>query len=694
MSTSTNTAQRSVSTAPTPPGRAPRRGRSAAPTLALLAALGACGGGGGDEASPGAEPRRDPDQGAPTAAGLRFTVAEDETLVGALSDASRPGVPASAPFGLLSAPGRGALELLDDGRAFRYVPEPDFNGTDGFDYGTPEGRRLRATIDVTPLPDEPVLEPVPTLVAERGRVFQATLLARDPDGETLRFEAAGLPDWLALDASTGELLGTPAANAAERVEGLRFAVLDPSGRRDESGAVVLEVIEPREPVVLDLAGVPETLDGGERRVVTILPESFDLDGVDLAVETEPALAARVEGRDLVLEASDVEELTTVTVVVSLTDRLGVTRRAVATLVLRPLSASGRGRTLLGSRSAQARGVNLVVLGDGYRAAEQELLQRDAGALVSLLQSDPGTRRHLAAFNIHVIESVSLDSGADDDRFSDTRDTRFDSYYNCSQVQRLICADRVALEELARAEYGDVREIVLLVNDSRAGGSGSGGSGLSIASRAEPEIALHEMGHSLADLADEYVDGELIGPLAPAFEEGRFPNVTAITDPARVPWAHWIEDLDAVPSAPGEPGVGLFEGGMYRSRGVYRPTATSRMREYAEPFGPVNAEQWVLGIYAIAGIVRDFTPFENALEIVAGESRRFTVTPFFAADVQAIEWSLNGDRIRQADGARELEVAPPAGRYEVSLTVRDVSGLIRADPASNSTFRWDWELTVR
>ena len=670
--------------------KCPRRSSVRPALLSTLLLLGACSGEGGGPIE--LDPRGEPDDGIRTAAGLLFSVVEDGVLEGVLSDASRPGALVSTPFSLLSAPGNGALELGEDGRRFRYRPRPDFNGTDGFDYATDEGRTLSARIDVTPVPDAPVLDPPPPLIAERDVPFRIQLVARDADEETLRFEASGLPAWLELDPLGGVLAGTPTVDDLGRAEGIVFAVLDPSGRRDASAAVALEVIEPDESPLLDVSGFPRTLDGRERLVVTVLPPRVELDGVALSVESGEGLSARVEGRTIVLDADDVASVSEITLVVELVDRLGESRRALVPMSVLPRTASGLGRTLLGSRDG--RGLHLVVQGDGYRRSEQDRLLDDARALIALMRRDPGTRRHLAAFNIHVLESVSLEGGIDDGPLEDTRETLLDSHYDCEGVPRLICTDLERLYDRALLEYPDVREIVLFINDERSGGSGASGGGVAIAARAEPDIALHEMGHSLAGLGDEYVDGALIGPLAPAFVEGRYPNLSAFAEPGEVPWARWIEADAPVPGSPDEPGVGVFEGGLYRERGVYRPTFTSRMREYAQPFGSVNAEQWVLGVYRAANIVRAFEPFEERLRIVTGETQRFSVTPYFPDDVQAIEWSLNGERIRQADDARVLEISPLPGTYRVGLTVRDVSGLIRLEPPHSGIYSWTWELEVR
>ena len=330
--------------------------RVLAPLLAALALSGGCGGGQGGSADEpgtdeGGDPRVEPD-GEGSAAGLRFVVAEDGVLEGVLSDATRPGAPPTEAFALLSPPARGTLELGPGGRTFRYAPEPDFSGQDGFGYGAGDGPALRATIDVTPVPDAPVLLlDARPLVAERGEPFERTLVARDADGDALRFEASGLPAWLTLDPASGALAGTPTAADVGRVEGLSLAVVDPSGRRDERTGLAVEVVAsseaPSEAPTLDPARFPSALGGRERRVVEVFDEGVPLDGLTLTVESDPALVARVEGRRVILEASDVGTVTDVVLVVLLTDRLGETRRAVVPLRLLPTSPSGLGTTLLG-----------------------------------------------------------------------------------------------------------------------------------------------------------------------------------------------------------------------------------------------------------------------------------------------------------------------------------------------------------
>lgn len=708
------------------------RGREAAILRGLFQALCAslllvaCDGGSGG--SSGGATRSDPVRGVPSAAGLRFVVSEDGELEGALSDPTRPGEQGTAPFELLSTTSRGTLRLRDDGRSFSYVPNPDFAGVDGFDFALAGGRSYRASIDVTPVPDAPVLSIGAPLVVERGLFFTRQLRGSDADGDPLTYSAQGLPSWLSLDPLSGELSGTPGDDAAERVEGIAFAVVDPSARRFDVRDVTLEIIAPSTTPRLELSLLPASIDGRDSLRVAILSPAIELDDVTLEVqvfaegESDPegaastgpgtdedadaddaagndvteALTASIDGRDLLLEAGDVDRVTALELDIVLSDRLGARTRKIVSLDVLPMNDSGRGRTLLGRRSG--RGVHVAVFGDGYRDDQQAMLEADARALIETFRSDAGIATHLDAFNVHVVESISAEAGIDGGAFGTERDTLYDGTYDCLDVPQLICADASELFIEAIEQYPDISQVVLFVNDTRFGGSGNNGGGVAITARDYPDIALHEMGHSLAGLADEYVDSELVNALATGFEEGDFPNVTTIADEARVPWSRWIDgEGEAGASAAVDPRVGpvgVFEGALYRATEVYRPTLTSRMRQYAQPFGPVNAEQWVLGVYRAADVVRDFQPQLLSIEVAAGDTQRFSVSPYFSEDVQSVSWFFDGQRVRAADGARRFEVTPGRGVHRVRLEVSDISGRIRIDPPHEGYFDWEWELIVQ
>ena len=148
----------------------------------------------------------------------------------------------------------------------------------------------------------------------------------------------------------------------------------------------------------------------------------------------------------------------------------------------------------------------------------------------------------------------------------------------------------------------------LVNSTVYGGSGGAVGTFSLAPGAE-EIALHEMGHTAFDLADEYesfqgcASGETDRNNHPASEPAEV-NVTINTDRATLKWRHLVAAATAIPTTnnancaqcdpQGSPvvacTVGLFEGAHYFHCGAFRPEFNCKMRALNNPFCAVCRER--------------------------------------------------------------------------------------------------------
>ena len=125
----------------------------------------------------------------------------------------------------------------------------------------------------------------------------------------------------------------------------------------------------------------------------------------------------------------------------------------------------------------------------------------------------------------------------------------------------------ALRANANFNFG---RILLSAEDSRAGA-----------------VLIHELGHSVGNLADEYIyENAGRGPSCEPTEA----NITIVTDPAGAKWAQFIRGNPPVPTPDWYDGYGLFEGAWFYSYGVYRPTGNSMMRSTSYPFFEVNAGQ--------------------------------------------------------------------------------------------------------
>ncbi|MGQ7844074.1 M64 family metallopeptidase [Granulosicoccus sp. 3-233] len=620
-----------------------------------------------------------------------FELLEDELLRGRFySPAGEP----ENPVVIRSLPSNGLLTLQPGAQVFVYTPDADFWGEDGFEYTTFGGVPVSVSLTVNAVNDAPVLIADLPQVAAQGQRFTHQIEATDADGDTLQYSAIGLPAWLGLNSSTGLLSGLPTQNDIGMSDEFVLRVSDTGGLRDEITSLRIEVIDVNDAPTLNLDRLPAELLARETVTARLYPDDPDGDPVTLDVEANAFVTGSASNGSVTLTASDVNEVMQVNVVIKATDVRGRVTREIVPLTLYPRTDSGRGITLSGVENGNA--VHVVVLGDGYTIDQQPLFREHVEDAIENMRSDAGISAHFDALSIHMISTVSEDSGSDDNELTDARDTYYNSTYNCGSIQRLICADSLQMLLTAVEEYPDFDQVILLVNDTRYGGSGNSGARYAITSAYAPQIALHEMGHSLANLADEYVDNLLVETTGfPSFVEGNHPNVTAITDPAEVPWAHWIEADEPLPQEQGDNGVGLFEGGLYRSRGVFRPTFNSRMRSFDASFGPVNSEVWVLSLYENTdGGIRGYSPSARTVNLNAGESQVFVVSPIFGKDIQSVEWTLDGDPIPPGEDPDRLTLSPDVGSHTLRVEVRDISGAIRKPPPHAGMFSWEWQLEVQ
>ncbi|SDJ46880.1 von Willebrand factor type A domain-containing protein [Paraburkholderia steynii] len=276
--------------------------------------------------------------------------------------------------------------------------------------------------------------------------------------------------------------------------------------------------------------------------------------------------------------------------------------------------------------------NIVIMGDGYQASEQEKYATDVKAFIDLLRSTAPYTDLWCGINVFRIDVVSTDSGADDPGTCGdgstgsgaTPRTYFDSTF-CSDgdTRRLLsCNDDTAIN-LAIAQVPAAHEAVMvIVNTNEYGGSSDGRVAKFSTAPNSAEIALHEMGHLVFGFADEYdcrtcVAGETghdhySGPEPPE------PNVTINTDRNTMKWrASLTSTTDALPTTTNADCttqdtqanpqsatyVGAYDGADYFHCGCYRPSFNCRMRALGNPFCLVCQQ-------AIRDALHQFLPAES------------------------------------------------------------------------------------
>jgi len=265
-------------------------------------------------------------------------------------------------------------------------------------------------------------------------------------------------------------------------------------------------------------------------------------------------------------------------------------------------------------------VDLLLLGDGYTAAEMEKWHRDARRLADLLFATSPFKERKSDFNVWAVDSPSEESGVARPSDNVHRRSALRAAYDAFGSERYLLAfDNKRLREIASPAPYEFIEIV--ANDRKYGGGGIHNLYATVAADSAwaAYLLVHEFGHHFAGLADEYYTSEVAyGPAPTARPEPWEPNVTAdpkagrwkdlvtAQTPLPTPWEkepfeegqrafqarrrqiraeHRPEDeMDALfreelarstkllASGPQAGKVGAFEGAMYEAKGYYRPQA--------------------------------------------------------------------------------------------------------------------------
>ena len=233
-------------------------------------------------------------------------------------------------------------------------------------------------------------------------------------------------------------------------------------------------------------------------------------------------------------------------------------------------------------------VDLVFVAEGYTADEQAKFVADARRFEEALFATPPFDTRRADFNIWAVGTVSEESGTDLSGKGVFKHTALNSGYYTFGIDRyLTTPDMKAVRDAVWNVPCDA--IFILVNTDAYGGGGMYNfyaMGTADHPRT-PVVFVHELGHSLAGLADEYFSSEVAYQDFYNLEyEPWEPNITTLVDFGSK-WKDLLPAGTPIPTPLDEehrekPGV--FEGGGYVAKGIYRPMDHCMMRDYA-PFCP-------------------------------------------------------------------------------------------------------------
>jgi len=293
-------------------------------------------------------------------------------------------------------------------------------------------------------------------------------------------------------------------------------------------------------------------------------------------------------------------------------------------------------------------VDLLVLGDGYTAAERGKFEKDARRFVEALFSTSPFREHRKDFNVWGLCPAAEESGVSRPSSGIYRRSPLGAAYDTFGTERyVLTTENRALRDVA--SFAPYEFIEILVNGQTYGGGGIFNQYATVAidNLWAGYVGVHEFGHQFAALADEYYTSDVAYLPAEKKTEPWEPNVTALLDPANLKWKELVAAETPVPTpwekeeferferdiqrqrkelrAAGKPEaeidelfrkqrekedamlgsqkyagkVGAFEGADYEARGYYRPEVDCIMFTRHMTFCAVcrRAIERVIGMYA-------------------------------------------------------------------------------------------------
>jgi hypothetical protein len=310
-----------------------------------------------------------------------------------------------------------------------------------------------------------------------------------------------------------------------------------------------------------------------------------------------------------------------------------------------------------------RRINLVFIPDGYQAAEMPLFLARVNQTLAGLFAESPFREYQPYFNAFAIRVPSQQSGSNHPRTAPdcgeiapfTANTYFGNTFDFAGIHRLLATQQTGtIGTVLLRNFPSYDQVFVLVNSTVYGGSGGEFATFSAHSDAD-ELALHEVGHSLALLSDEYWAGQ---PRETA-------NMTQTTDPTTVRWAPWI---------------GTNEVGIYphtTDPTWQKPHLNCKMQFLGSPFCSVCKEAFVERFHELASPLQTYSP--TSLSITnPTQDLQFALTLLAPnPNTLKVTWTLDGTIFaRNTSAVTVLLAQVSSGTHQLRAVVADTTALTR------------------
>jgi hypothetical protein len=193
-------------------------------------------------------------------------------------------------------------------------------------------------------------------------------------------------------------------------------------------------------------------------------------------------------------------------------------------------------------------LDIVILGDGYTAAEMGKFQQDAKRMADVLINHEPFLKRKADINIRAVETPSEVSGVSKPHPGVFKRTALSAHYGSFDSERYVLSyDNRTIRDVASAVPYDF--MVILVNERTYGGGGIYNlyTTVSADNKFGEYIMVHEFGHHLGALADEYYTSSIAYEAPKITVEPWETNITALFDKNNLKWKALAEAGTPIPT---------------------------------------------------------------------------------------------------------------------------------------------------
>ncbi|WP_246109118.1 M64 family metallopeptidase [Seonamhaeicola algicola] len=328
-------------------------------------------------------------------------------------------------------------------------------------------------------------------------------------------------------------------------------------------------------------------------------------------------------------------------------------------------------------------INLVILSEGYQTQELNTFILDATNFSNYLFSQSPFLEYANYFNVYAVKVPSNESGADHPGTGNvahesgwpvptqTVDTYFNATYDAFGNHFLLYYEidglsanntQAKIETVLANNFPTYDQALILVNSPYYGGSG-GKFPMASTGSSSLEIAVHELGHSLFDLKDEYYPGDELAAEAI--------NMTQDTNPNTVKWKNWI----------GTNNIGIHQHtGNGNASLWYKPRhAECKMEVLNKPFCAVCKEGMIEKTHSLITPIESFSPEETTLEALSFPLNfQLNLIKPIPNTLESV-WTLNNvNYANNVDDVSINETNLSEGNNTLSVTVTDNSNMLKVD----------------